>query len=335
MLYLAMLRAAGLTAYGAKVVDRERALFDITYLNMGQLDDTLVILKSGDKEIVLDPGEKMCPFQTVSWRHSAATGVRQSPDGRGVVTTPFQAYTDNKTVRNGDLIVDQLGGVTGAINIVMTGQQALHWRQQALRNDAEEVKKQFDHQLESIVPEGVEVKLDHFLGIDDPDVNLIALVKVKGSLGTATSKRLLLPGSFFGSRGHQPFVNEEKRLEPVDMKYGNQVSDQIVYHLPAGMTVEGAPKDDKIAWPQHSIYITKSKSEPGKITIANVLSVAFTFAKAEEYQELRGFYQKVDAANQAQLVLANASPAAVAAPAASSDSVVSVVPEPAADSKAH
>jgi hypothetical protein len=317
---------------------------------MEQLDDTLVILKSGDKEIVLDPGEKMCPFQTVSWRHSAATGVRQSPDGRAlfplpfsptpttrpfVVSTPIQSYTDNKTVRNSDLTVDQHGGVTGSINIVMTGQQALHWRQQALRNDSEEVKKQFDHQLESIVPEGVEAKLDHFLGIDDPDVKLIALVKVRGSLGTATSKRLLLPGSFFDTRGHQPFVNQEKRLESVDMKYGNQVSDQVTYYLPAGMTVEGAPKDDKIAWPQHSVYITKSKSEPGKITIANVLSVAFTFAKAEEYQDLRGFYQKVDAANQAQLVLANASPAAVAAPAAASDSVISVVPEPAVDPKGH
>jgi hypothetical protein len=41
---------------------------------------------------------------------------------------------------------------------------------------------------------------------------------------------------------------------------------------------------------------------------------AFTIVKPEEYQDLRGFYQKVSAADQAQLVLA-AAPAAAATPA--------------------
>ena len=36
-LYLAMLRAAGLTAYAMKVVDRSRALFDIAYLFLTSL----------------------------------------------------------------------------------------------------------------------------------------------------------------------------------------------------------------------------------------------------------------------------------------------------------
>jgi hypothetical protein len=81
LLYLAMLRAAKLNAFATKVVDRERALFNISYLNFDQLDDTLIVLNTGGKEIVLDPGEKMCPFQTVSWRHSDAGGVQQSKDG--------------------------------------------------------------------------------------------------------------------------------------------------------------------------------------------------------------------------------------------------------------
>jgi len=65
-LYLSMLRAAGLNAYAMKVVNRERGIFDTTYLSVYQLDDTLVLLSTGGKEIVLDPGEKMCPFQTVN-----------------------------------------------------------------------------------------------------------------------------------------------------------------------------------------------------------------------------------------------------------------------------
>ena len=40
-----------------------------------------------------------------------------------------------------------------------------------------------------------------------------------------------------------------------------------------------------------------------KITIARQLTRVFTLAKPEEYQDLRGFYQKVAAADQQQLVL--------------------------------
>jgi len=67
-------------------------------------------------------------------------------------------------------------------------------------------------------------------------------------------------------------------------------------------------------WPGHALLIAKSVKQPGQITIGQTLSVAFTLAKPEEYQDLRGFYQKVAAADQQQLVLTT-SAAVAAAPA--------------------
>jgi hypothetical protein len=93
------------------------------------------------------------------------------------------------------------------------------------------------------------------------------------------------------------------------MHFANQVTDQITYYLPANLTVEGAPQDAKVLWEGHAAMISKSKTDPGQITVARVLSQGFTFVKPEEYQNLRGFYQKVAAADQAQLVLAKTSPA--------------------------
>ncbi len=304
MLYLAMLRAAGLTAYATKVVDRNRGIFDPSYLSLGQLDSTLVALDTGGKDILLDPGEKMCPFQTTNWRHSNARGLGQSPQGISISTTAPQQYTENTTARAGDLYIDPRGTLTGHINVIMTGQRALHWRQAALEEDDTELKKQFDREeLEQHLPEGVEAHVDHFLSMNDPYTNLIAVVNLKGSVGTATAKRLILPGLFFETRARVPFVNEEKRLEPVDMHYGDRETDQITYHVPDGVTVEGAPQDSSISWPGHAVFIVKSKTEPTQITIANSLARAFTEAKPEEYQDLRGFYQKVAAADQEQLVL--------------------------------
>jgi len=313
MLYLAMLRAAGLTAYAVKVVDRNEGVFDPTYLNLDQLDTTLVELDAGGRRIALDPGEKMCPFQTLNWHHASAGGIAQSAEGISYSVTPAPTYKDNSLSRMADLTLDAHGGITGNIRIAMTGQKALRWRQFALRSDDTELKKSFDRdELEGIVPEGVEAHVDHFLAVDQPDVILIAIVKVTGSLGTATAKRILIPGLFFETRAHVPFVHEEKRLEPVDMLYADRITDDVTYHLPPGAAVEGAPQDASVAWQGHAMFVLKSKTGSDQIEIMNSLARGFTFAKPEEYQDLRGFYQKVDAAEQGQLVLAIA-PAPTAA----------------------
>jgi hypothetical protein len=310
LLYLAMLRAAGLSAYAEKVVDRKQGLFDFAFLSLRQLDNTLVVLATGGKEIELDPGEKMCPFQTVNWNHSSVGGITQSAQGRSVVTTAAQQYSDNATLRIGDVTLDAQGTFAGSFRIVLTGQEALYWRQIAIANDETEVRKQFDHSIESILPDGVDAHIDHLTGLDDPYVKLIAFVNVKGSIGAATSKRLMLPAFLFETRGRHPFVAQEKRTQPVDMHYGDLVTDQVTYHLPAGFTVEGAPQNAQIAWPQHANLVIKTSSEPGQITIARSLARAFTYAKPDEYQDLRAFYQKVAASDQSQLVLTTAAPTA-------------------------
>jgi len=322
MLYVAMLRAAGLTAYAAKVVDRDQGAFDYSYQSLEQLDTTVVVLIVGGKEAVLDPGEKMCPFGTLNWRHAGVKGLGQGDKGVGLETTPDQSYKENGINRVADLTLDAHGGLSGRIQIIMTGQAALRWRQAALRNDETELKKQFDHnELEGIMPDGVEAHVDHFLALDQPDQNLMAMVKVNGTLGAVTAKRVMLPGLFFETRSHRPFVNEEKRLEPVDMHFADRITDDVTYHLPAELSVEGAPQDASVTWQGHAVYILKSKTSPGQIEIVNTLARAFAVAKPEEYQDLRGFYQKVDAAEQAQLVLtmvpvpATEAPTAPAAPA--------------------
>ena len=310
LLYLAMLRAAGLTAYAMKMVDRSERDFDPSYLTFAQFSDTLVVLSIGGKETLLDPGEKMCPFGVVSWKHADARGVRESAQGLSIWLTPPQNYPDNTTERTADLALDEHGGISGSCTIVMVGQAALRWRQTALENDMAEVKKQFDKELEGMVPEGVEAHVDHFLGMDQADENLIAMVTIKGMLGTSMARRMLLPGFFFDTHAQVPFVNQEKRMEAVDMHYPERVTNLVTYELPAGMTVEGAPQDNKIVWAAHAVYVVKSQASPGKLMIANSEARGFDLATPDQYQDLRGFYQKVAAADQEQLVLTQTTAAA-------------------------
>lgn len=314
LLYLAMLRAAGLTAYPVQVADRSERAFDINYLSLDQFSDVLVIFKNGGgEETFLDPGEKMCPFGQLAWNHTSTNGLRQEDKGFSITGTPASAYGQNSVIRSGDLALDAHGGVSGRVQIVMAGQPALTWRQRSLKIDEAELKKQFDHELASEVPDGVEAHVDHFLGLSDPDSKFIAVVNVTGTMGIATSKRIIAPAYFFESRATVPFLKEEKREMPVDMHYADVVTDQIAYHLPQGVTVEGAPPTADVAWAGHAHYIAKSTAGPGQITITRSFARAFTFAKPEEYQDLRGLYQKIGAADQGQLVLTAASTTTAAA----------------------
>lgn len=245
----------------------------------------------------------MSPFGNVNWRHSGAGGLRQSAEGPGYTVTPPQSYAANTTTRVGELNLDAHGQISGSIRIMSTGQESLKWRQKALELDATELKKEYDKSLDEIVPDGVEAHLDHFLGLDSPDSVLMAVVNVKGTLGTATSKRLLLPGTFFESRQKAPFVSEEKRLEPADMHYAERVDEQITYDLPEGIAVEETPKDTQVPWQGHAVYGLKTTPATGKVTVIRQIVRAFADAKPQEYQDLRSFYQKVAAGDQQQLVL--------------------------------
>jgi hypothetical protein len=305
-LYLAMLRAAGLKAYAMQVVDRKYEVFDPSYFDWDQLNIVLVILSTADKEIILDPGEKLCPFGQLSWRHSEVRGVRQDAGGTSLMSTPPENFADNMTTYNANITLDPKGGMTGTFTIVMNGQSALYWRQLALENDLDETKKQYEKEIQDMVPDGVEVHMDQFMGLDHGDGSLIATVKASGTVGTSMAKRMLLPGYFFETRRSVPFVNQEHRLEPVDMQFASRINENVTYHLPDGYGVEGAPQDAHVSWPSHAILVTKSTPEAGDIKIAYSIVRAFALAPPDEYQDLRGFYQKVATADQEQLVLSAA-----------------------------
>ncbi|KAA6456000.1 DUF3857 domain-containing protein [Acidobacteria bacterium AB60] len=302
LLYVALARAAGLQAWPMAVVDRNRALFDPEYLDVGQLDDYIAIVKIGDKDVYLDPGEKMCPFGLLHWKHSYAGGLRGSAGGPGYGTTPPPTYTQSVMQRIGDLYVEPDGSVRGTVRYVLSGQEALHWRQLTLRNDEDEVKKQFDESLRESMPDGVQATFDHFLALDDYSSNLIAVVKINGSLATATGKRFFLPGLFFSSHAKHPFV-EEKRTVPVDVKYARTEKDDVTYHLPEGYSVESGPQTASIPWPNHATLQIKAQPGSNSVEIARTLAYNFTVLDPKDYDSLHDFYQKVAAADQQQLVL--------------------------------
>jgi hypothetical protein len=305
LLYTALARAAGLKAWPARIVNRNDAVFDVNNLNTGQLDDYVVRIVIDGKDIWVDPVEKMCPFGELYWPHGLAGGLRENENGADVGYTPAANYTQNIDSRTADLTIDAQGNVKGIARISFAGSNATYWRQLALTDGDDAVKKDFMDSLRRDFPEGIEAELDHFLSLDDPERNLMAVVNISGQMGTATGKRFLLPGLFFQSRSRHPFVAQEKRETPIDVHYPNLEDSDVTYHLPVGYTVESAPETSDVKWQGHAALRIKSMTNDlGTLEVTRVFARNFTLLAPDAYNDLHDFYLKLAAADQQQIVLA-------------------------------
>jgi hypothetical protein len=282
-------------------------MFDDHYLSTSQLDDYLAIVVLDGKDVYLDPGQKMCPFGQLHWKHTLATGFRQTESGPAPVTTPSNSYKTAVVQRVADLKVEPDGAVSGTVRFLMTGPDAMYWRQLAIQNDQEEVKKRFNEDTQDDFPDGVRGELDHFLALDDYTSNLLAVVKISGNIGSATGKRFFLPGLFFEARAKHPFVAQDKRVSPIDVHYSKTEEDDVTYHLPPGFSVESAPQPSNPMWPAHAILKISETTGPDSVNVLRTLVYNFTLLPPADYSSIHEFYQKVATADQQQLVLTHSS----------------------------
>ncbi len=303
LLYIALARAAGLHAYPMQIVNRNHAIFDPTLMSTSQLDDYVAIVSIDGKDVYLDPGQKMCPYGVLHWKHMLASGFRESDKGLGAGTTPATPYTTNLVDRIADLTIDPSGNVKGTIRFILRGQEALHWRQLSLRTDENEVKKQFNEEIRRELPEGVQADFNHFLGLPDYESNLLAMVDVSGTLANVTGKHLILPEEFFGAHAGHPFVSQDKRMTPIDVHFALMKQDAVTYHVPAEFTIENPPAPASIGWANHAAFKSSSTVKGNDIVATRTIGYNYTVLDSKEYGDLHDFYQKVAAADQQQIVL--------------------------------
>jgi Domain of Unknown Function with PDB structure (DUF3857)/Transglutaminase-like superfamily len=301
-LFIAMVRAAGMKAYAMIVVNRDQNVLQTAYLDWNQLDDEIAVVPTGGKEVFLDPGQRYCEFGKLHWKHTWASGVRQTDGGTQIANTPGLTYKDTEIDRYADLTMDPEGKLHGVIRINMTGTEALRWRQSVLSGDQDEAKKEFDEYLQEEVPTGVEVKTNHFVGLKDYKSLLMAQVDVSGSLGTSTGKRVFLPAVFFEG-GAKPLFVQEKRESAVDLHYPYTVHDQFSLTLPPNLTAETVPKESNVLFTPNADYVAKFVVKGNTYAYGRLMRVANAFYTLGEYPQLRGFYQKTNTEDQAQLVL--------------------------------
>ena len=301
-LFIAMARAAGLKAYAMILTSRNRSLLNRGYLYWGQLTDEIAIVNFGGKEEYFDPGERYCEYGKLDWTHTQMLGFRQKDDGIELATAPAAKYSDNITVRNVNVTLGSDGKVQGQIQITMTGVQALRWRQRALRTDEQSTKTALEKQVQNQVPDGVKVKMNHILDLNDSTLTLMTFLDVSGNMGTVTGKRVFFPAGFFETKSRPRFASE-KRENPVDLRYPSAVQDVVTITLAPGLSVESLPKGITTVVPIGAEYKSVYGDTANSYKQVRLLALGNTLFATKEYSQLREFYQNAATQDQQQVVL--------------------------------
>lgn len=309
LLFVALARAAGLSAWPMQVVNRNRAEYEPTYLSTDQFDDFIAVVQIDGKDVYLDPGQKMCAYGTLNWKHEMAKGFRLSSKGVTIEATPAGPPKAAAIKRIADVAIDDHGALTGTGRIVLSGQEALHWRQLSLLEDSAELSKDLTDYVAESLPDGVNGELSGFEGLTDYESDLTANLKFSGTLGSTTSKRVIVPGLFFEAKGKHPFVEEDSRQVPVDMHYATMEQDEVTYHLPPAVKLEGLPQEVNIEWTGRIGLSISATSTNGAVTVKRTFVRTSALVDPSLYTSLRNIYQRISSADQQQIVLSRASDA--------------------------
>lgn len=303
MLFVALVRAAGLPARLILVADRSRTVFNPAFLNLNQFDALVAIVQLGGKDVFLDPGTRFCPYGIIDWRYSAVQGLQETTDNKtsfGSTSSPTyqQAVVERKAV----LTLAEDDTEEGTVRVGFTGLEAMERRQLGAQTDVAGRKKLLEDEVKSWLPTGSEVTISKEPRWDETESPLIAEFKVSGPLAVNAGKRKIVPLHFF-EVNEQPVFPAPDRTQAVYFDYPSQVIDQVDLTVPKGSVVESLPADDSVRL-QYALYETKQKVEqPGTIvSIRNVIMGGMLFPK-EQYKEIKDFYDKAGKDDGQQVLL--------------------------------
>jgi hypothetical protein len=309
-LFVAMARAAGMKAYLMGVTDRDAHVFIPAYLTTNQLDDDIAIVNVDGKEKYFDPGSRYCPYGLLEWKHTDSSGLRQTDGGTALAATPGQPYTMSGVNRVANLKMDQTGAVSGTVDLKFIGQDALKWRHLALTSDPETVERDMKERVEHMLPGGMEVKVVSIGKLEDYEEPLTAKLEVHGPIGSATGKRLIIPGDLFETNSHAIFSSEKREL-PVDLSYRYTAHDALRISFPQNFQIESSPTGGAFTIPKMAVYNFKSTADSTSITVWRDLYMGEVLFMQREYPMLRTFYSQFEAKDQEPIILKVATAAPV------------------------
>ncbi|RPJ02263.1 MAG: DUF3857 domain-containing protein [Candidatus Aminicenantes bacterium] len=302
--FVALARAAGLTADVVRVAARDNKIFRKNYLSFyTQLDTEVATVNVGDKVLAFDPATPFCPFGLVHWSRTNSAALRVEETGPVFFSIPVFPPDMALTQREIALTLDLQGNLAGTVTTTYTGQEALVRRLDHIHDDDAARREALEKELGDLLPLGASAKLTGVENIDNNTPSLITHYEISiPGIGTAAGEKMLLPVSPLAGSGQYPFRHDERKY-PVYIPYPFRQFDDIIITLPEGLTAEvrPVPRKNETGFSDYSILC--GLEAPNRLHIQRDLSIKKSLFPLEQYKAIKSFYDTVRTIDEEQIVL--------------------------------
>jgi len=308
-LYLALVRAAGIEAYGVLASGRQRYLFRPALMQSERLDSKLVLVKLNGKDIFCNPGAAFTPFGLLPWQETDVTGFQLDKRGSTWIETPTPTSALARRERHAHLTLSKDGDLEGTLSVTYTDMAAAGIRSSERNADDTERKITLERSVKASIPIASEVELLNKPEWKDSTQPLVAEFNIKiPTWAFAAGHHVVLPVGVFGAQEKHVFEHAD-RTYPIYVDYPYAVSDDITIQLPPGGQISSLPK----GWshPSDAVgYSFKAEGGKGELHLSRSLDVNFVLMETKYYPALRSFFQQIKSTDDEQVVVEAGSPGA-------------------------
>jgi hypothetical protein len=301
-LYLGLVRAAGFEAYPVLVSRRNEYFFNAKFMNPGELNDNVVLVKLNGKDIYCDPGTAFTPYGLLPWAETGVQGLRLDKEGGSWVTTTLPESATSRIERKADLKLTSEGGLEGKLTITFSGLEAL-WRRIEERNEDEANRKKFlEDQVKEYIPVGIDVELKNKPNWSSSAPTLVAEFELKiTGWASGAGRRALVPVGLFSATEKHLF-DHASRVHPIYFQFPFQKADDVTMELPLGWQVNSLPaaqnQNGRVVE-----YTLKVENDKGTLHLVRTLNVDLVTLQTQYYTALRKFFEQVRTGDEEQIVL--------------------------------
>jgi hypothetical protein len=303
LLLTAMLRKAGLSSEPVFLSSKMNEKLNIQYPNPDEIDYMVSKITIGSRDYFLDASEKHLPFGTLLPQCYNGYSRVINEKGGVVVLNPDSLKNKNvimvtlspseKDKNKVTLRFDQQYGTLNAIN----------YRKQWTK-DSSEIRKSL---LEMLNSGSYPATLDKYSvnNLDNPDAPLS--LHMEATLTFNNDAETIYFDPYFGKFFEKNPFSSTVRKYPVEMDYQQDINYVFKFNLPEGYIVEDYPKSSALKFTNEGLITLKnvmSYEDTGKIfNLSSRFSTKTTFFNAEEYDQLRAFYERIIEEQNKKIVL--------------------------------
>jgi hypothetical protein len=301
-LFTALARGAGFQAELLRASSRRDRVFDPKLLSDKQLEAEIVRVRLNGSDLYLDPGTRFCPFGLVAWEYTSVPALLLDKNADSFVVVPTATADKTVTRRSAEASLRSDGTLQGEITVEFKGNQALQHRLDALARDDDGRKTDLEDELRSWLPDGAIVKLKDVPNWQASDEPLIVRFTISmPGFATVAGKRLLVPANLFRSPQMEAF-SETERKYPLYFPFTYEEIDKVALHVPEGYSLGPLPdgQDVKLS---STRFLTTRSSQQDQLFTTRALVVNSIYFQPDQYSSLRAFFQKLQAADEEQIVM--------------------------------